>query len=330
MRELGDVVFGFREEIYFRPRVELRPRMANLSAASCRLQEKFQHGPRAERLNAAMLTAVGRVRPQAVIVFRGEQILPRTIRAIRETRALVAAYRNDDPSSLSRPAYVWRHFVASVPCFGHVFAYRQENCSDLADAGARQVSPLRSFYLREEHPPIPGRAKDLDVSFVGHWEDDRRTEHVEAILGVPSIRFGLWGGNWHTSPLAEVLRERFGPLNVLEPPEYNRTTNRSKVCVGFLSAINNDTYTRRCFEIPAAGGFMLAPYTEDLAALFRESQEAEYFRSSGEMLDKIRFYLDHDVVRERIAWAGCQRLLRDGHEALDRARQMREEILRLL
>jgi spore maturation protein CgeB len=220
--------------------------------------------------------------------------------------------------------------LASVPIFDHLFAYRQKNIADLRCLGAQRVTLLRSFYVREYHHPLPGTPKDLDVSFVGHWEDDSRTDYIAAILRQPDIRFGLWGSYWLSSPIADKVRERFGRIRTLGPSEYNLAMNRSRISLVFLSSLNNDTYTRRCFEIPAAGGFMLAPYTEELASLFAEGHEAEYFRSPGEMLDKIRFYLGHEVARARIAAAGRQRLLRDGHEALDRARQMREEIRRLM
>ena len=71
---------------------------------------------------------------------------------------------------------------------------------------------------------------------------------------------------------------------------------------------------------------MLAQYTPDLASLFTEGVEAEYFRSPGEMMEKIRYYLGDEVARTQIAIAGYARLHQDGHEALDRARQVRDGV----
>ena len=53
--------------------------------------------------------------------------------------------------------------------------------------------------------------------------------------------------------------------------------------------------------------------------MFKEGGEAEYFHDKEEMMDKIRYYLTHDDEREKIAKAGYERLLRDGHEVTDRA-----------
>ena len=330
LRVLGEVPLSFREEMFFRPRHGLPKPGATLSSISCRLQEKFRCGPRVDLLNSELLSAVQRLKPDAVVLFRGAQIFPETTAEIQRKGALVAGYNNDDPLSDKYPNYVWRHFAASIHSFDHLFAYRHRNITEFRRLGARSVSLLRSFYLREENFPLPGPGSEADVSFIGHWEDDGRTACIEAILAQPKIRFRLWGTGWHRAPIASELGERFGPIQPLRGPSYNLAINRSKISLVFLSSLNNDTYTRRCFEIPAAGGFMLAPFTDDLASLFREGDEAEYFRSRDEMIDKILFYLRHDDERTRIARGGHERLRRDGHEALDRARQMRDEIHRLL
>ncbi len=316
--------------MFFRPRQGLPDPLSTFSRISCRVQEKFRCGPRVVLLNSALLRAVERLGPDVVVLFRGAQIFSETIAEIRRRNVLVAGYNNDDPLSPRYPQYVWRHFVASIPSFDHLFAYRDRNIAGFRQLGARSISLLRSFYLREENFPIRNAGCEADVSFIGHWEDDGRTACVEAILAQPQIRFRLWGTRWHLAPNAFDLDKRLGPIRPLGGPEYNLAINRSKISLVFLSSLNNDSYTRRCFEIPAAGGFMLAPYTEDLTSMFREGIEAEYFRSPDEMLDKIRFYLRNGDERENIARAGRERLLRGGHEALDRARQMRDEIRRHL
>ena len=70
---------------------------------------------------------------------------------------------------------------------------------------------------------------------------------------------------------------------------------------------------------------MLSQYTDDLNSMFKEGVEAEYFRDKEEMMNKIRYYLKHADKREKIAQAGYERLMRDGHEVTDRA----GEILRI-
>ena len=49
----------------------------------------------------------------------------------------------------------------------------------------------------------------------------------------------------------------------------------------FFSRLNRDTYTRRCFEIPAAGTLMLCDYSDHAATLFAPGREADFFRDAG-------------------------------------------------
>ncbi|MCM1236643.1 MAG: glycosyltransferase, partial [Ruminococcus flavefaciens] len=102
------------------------------------------------------------------------------------------------------------------------------------------------------------------------------------------------------------------------------------IAIVFLSKINHDTYTRRCFEIPAAKTFMLAPYTEELADMYEENREIVFYRTKEDFVNKIIYYLNHDEERECIAQSGYERLLNSGHEASDRVKEVMEEYIRVM
>ena len=108
----------------------------------------------------------------------------------------------------------------------------------------------------------------------------------------------------------------------LQYKDYNLAINGAKIALVFLSKLNNDTYTRRCFEIPATKTMMLSEFTNDLSSMFEEGVEAEYFRSKRELVDKINFYLKNDKERIKIGNNGNDRLLRSEHEAMDRCKQV--------
>jgi spore maturation protein CgeB len=78
----------------------------------------------------------------------------------------------------------------------------------------------------------------------------------------------------------------------------------------------------RSFEIPACGSFMLAERTEEHLAIFREDQEAAFFGSSDELIDKVKYYLTHDEARRRIAQAGHVWVTKNGHTYGDRLREL--------
>jgi len=67
---------------------------------------------------------------------------------------------------------------------------------------------------------------------------------------------------------------------------------------------------------------MLSEYTPEIASLYEEDREIVFFRSTTELLQKVRYYLANEDERRRIAQAGRERLLQDGHEVGDRVKQV--------
>jgi spore maturation protein CgeB len=328
LAELGEDVYAFKEHQYY----DVDPTTWAPQRLFVQAQRRLRFGPQHLKLNLDLLHRVEDLRPDIVFCFRGDQILPSTLAAIKQRGPLLICWHNDNPFSPKYPWYVWRHAQRSVQLYDHLYAYRHENLCDFEQHGAKSSSLLRSFYLRELNFPIP-QPQLLpyanDVSFIGHWEADGREDFIEALLKQPNLDFRLWGTLWERSRIAIELHRRFGEIKPLYKEAYNQAINASRISLAFFSGLNKDTYTRRCFEIPATGSFLLAQHTPDLATLFNEGSEAEFFRNPEEMIEKIRFYLAHSEQRQHIADQGRRRLLKDGHEALDRAQVVRADVLRL-
>ena len=78
----------------------------------------------------------------------------------------------------------------------------------------------------------------------------------------------------------------------------------------------------RCLAIPACGAFMLAERTDDLRQLFKEGEEAEFFDSSSELIEKIKYYLANPHIREKIAKKGYERCHQSCYSNYDRLKEM--------
>jgi spore maturation protein CgeB len=293
-----------------------------------KFQNKFLIGSVIRKINKDIIKNVKEIKPDLVFIYRGTHICLKTIQIIKQYGCKVFGYNNDDPFSDKYGLLdfrLWSLYKNSIPYYDWIFSYRWKNIEDYKKNGYDNTSLLRSYYLKENNFYIPNIKKEYDVIFIGHWEDDRRDEIIKYLIE-NNINMNLFGTEWHRSKYYSFLTSKIGDIKPLYGKDYNLAINKSKIALVFLSKLNNDTYTRRCFEIPATKTMMLAEYSDDLANnLFEEDKEAVYFRNREELLEKIKLYLQNDDKREQIGENGYKRLMKDGHEVTNRC----EEILRV-
>lgn len=60
----------------------------------------------------------------------------------------------------------------------------------------------------------------------------------------------------------------------------------------------------RNFEIPASGGFQISHFALQLEDFFRPGKEIAIYSTPEELVQLVRYYLEHDVERENIRQAG--------------------------
>jgi spore maturation protein CgeB len=60
-----------------------------------------------------------------------------------------------------------------------------------------------------------------------------------------------------------------------------------------------------------SGGFYMVEYMEELEEFFDIGKEIVCYTGKEDLADKIKYYFEHDVERERIRQAGYSRARRD-------------------
>ncbi len=279
-------------------------------------QKKRSWGPSVWKINRDLRRWVNKESFDCIFFYRPVFIKKKTLSEC-SGKSVVYFYNNDDPFSSHYPKRFWKDFFAGLPYCTHIFYYREKNRQDYINAGYHNISLLRSYFIRTLNfkMDVP---KKFDVIFIGHYENDGRDEWIKYLLE-QGISLKLYGPEWHRSNSFNYFTKKMGPIAALGK-DYNKVINEAKIALVFLSTLNSDTYTRRCFEIPATGTFMLSQYSADLAGMFEEGKDADYFRSKEELKEKIRFYLVNEKLREQIARNGYDRVNYDKHEVTDRVK----------
>jgi spore maturation protein CgeB len=228
-------------------------------------------------------------------------------------------YLTDDPWNRAHRA-PW--FLKALCRYDRVFSTRRAVLADLRRAGCQEVSHLPFAYAPEIHfaeqtcDQREAEQLDADVLFVGGADRDR-LPLITSLLH-SDYRVALYGGYWEryrrTSSIARGLAD---------PATLRKAVRSAKVTLCLVRRANRDGSAMRSFEVPAMGGCMLTEDTDEHREIFGpEAQAVMYFRDAPEMLEKLRWLLDHEVQRQRLRDA-AQRLVTQGrHTYRDRLQTM--------
>ncbi len=104
-----------------------------------------------------------------------------------------------------------------------------------------------------------------------------------------------------------ILNGHIGPI--LEDSEMLNVFNSSKINLGFSNVFMNGrnaditlSHMRlRDFEIPMCGAFYMTGYTDEINEYFEIGKEVEVYKTSQELIDKCKFYINNESARKKIA-----------------------------
>lgn len=173
------------------------------------------------------------------------------------------------------------------------------------------------------HKPLNLEPSDLnfygsDVSFMGAAYPNRQNFFQnlnQKLKNQSSYSLKLWGTGWYNEQTQDINI----PLknNRISIEETVKIFNASKININLHSSMNNEMFDTfgdfinpRTFEIAACGGFQLTDNRPAVKELFEEDKEIVLFSSLEEANDKIIFYLKNDYLRNKIATASREKVLK--------------------
>jgi glycosyltransferase involved in cell wall biosynthesis len=149
-----------------------------------------------------------------------------------------------------------------------------------------------SYYILEgfdENIFKPGeenKQKEIDVIFVG-TRNSLREKYIK-YLRKNKIDVNVHGPRWKNKPIyLENLAKKY---------------KISKIILNFTK--KDSGFSNRVFYAMGTGSFLLSKYCSDLPRLFKKGIHMDWFKSPEECLKLIKFYLENDEIREKIAQEG--------------------------
>lgn len=286
-----------------------------------RLQNKFLVGGLILKLNRDLEDVVRKNKPNLVFIYRGTHVLRITLRKLKsiDSDLVIFGFNNDDPFSPFYPFWIWRHFISCIQSYDVILAYRESNIPEYFAAGARRVSLWRAYFDPARNYPIKADSVSeewrCDVVFIGHYENDGRLTYLEEVVKNGwSLR--IYGPPYEWNDILErnSILKSLSPVRLVWGEDYNYAINGAKIALCFLSKLNRDTYTRRCFEIPASGTLLVSERSDDLTKIFRPDDEVVLFGNVPEFRCVLSSLLTDLERLKAVAGAGSRRVWADRHD----------------
>jgi spore maturation protein CgeB len=267
-------------------------------------------GPMVARLNRDLLNVAAAEKPDLLWTDKLLSMRPATLDRMRKMGIATVSYMIDNPFG-PRQDPGWRLYMKDIPHYDLHVVQRDKNILDYRQRGARDVIKIQTAYEPTvQYPPPEGWSdanRNREVSFVG-TPYDNRAETLTRLSNLNEFQVTISGNDrqWRRALDADAFNRLYRE-GELYRQQYREAIWRSKINLSFITHSNQDEFVHKSFEIAGCGGFLLAERSDGHLQRFREDEEAVFFSTYDELLQKIRRWLPDEAGRALVAAKGAQR-----------------------
>lgn len=227
--------------------------------------------------------------PDLVLVFKGMEIYPKTLQYFKLKGSMLVNYNPDHPFIFHGRGSGNKNVEQSIELYDLYATYSKKIQREI-----EENYKIKSYYLPfgYDSDTFLKVAKATEVTevnavcFVG-VPDRYRANFLSKIIAA-GLQVHVYGPNW-----GDWL-DKDKNLTIHKAVydyDFIRILRKYRVQLNLMRPHNKDSHNMRSFEIPAAGGIMLAPITEEHMLFFENKYEAFFFDSFEnclELMNKIQ------------------------------------------
>ena len=270
-----------------------------------------------QKINEALLDQIRGFQPSIVWVFRGIEILPTTLKIIREMGIPLVNLNPDHPFIYTRGSGN-AHVNQSVGLYDLHFCYNKQLAEYIRqNFDIKTISLPFGYNLTEkDFECIQTKKECIRACFIGTADAARKK--MIAQLAKAGIPIDVYGKGWNYFSYFDKNIRRF-------PPVFGRTywqkLHQYRLQLNLFRPHNNDSHNMRTFEIPAAGGIQLAPNSKDHRQFYQNNQEIFLYNNKNEILKLAKKILNMPTIEaDAIRKAARERCLNSGYSYAERTK----------
>lgn len=231
-------------------------------------------------------------KPDVVLVFKGMEILPNTIKRIKEKKIFICNYNPDHPFIFSGRGSGNSNVTKAFPHYDLHFCYSKLLMQQIEKEYKIPTAFLPfGFELSQQDYDICQQETEIPaVCFLGN-PDNERVAFIKQLvaLKVPITIHGHHWNRYFKNNAYVTLQEACYQL------DYWKTLRKYKLQLNILRKHNVDSHNMRTFEVPAIGGIQLADDTTEHRLFFEPEKEIFLFKGVENCAEKIRHILSLDT-----------------------------------
>jgi spore maturation protein CgeB len=225
--------------------------------------------------------------PKTLLVFKGMEIQPKTLQWIKSKGIQVVNYNPDSPFIFSGRGSGNKNVTKSINLFDCYFTYDKNINKELENRSVKsQIIPFGFDCSGFKYKGLTEKEEVLKLCFLGN-ANKFRIDFLEK-LAQRELKIDVYGENWSSFNLHKNI-SRFGPKY---GAEFWSTLQKYAIQLNLLRPHNSNSHNMRSFDVPGAGGIMLAPRTPDHQTYFTEFSEVFLFSDLNEALCQIELILN--------------------------------------
>ncbi len=254
-----------------------------------------------------VIQAARSFRPDVFLAVKAKEVDTGTVLQLRKMGITTANWYMEG---------LWHQSVFILsPIYDYFFVMDEYTVSVLRDKGIKSAYylPHGTRVSETEFNSRKNPNRIYEVSFIGTPNELRE----RVLNSISNFNLNIWGPKvWEETELKKFYRGSvFGP-------ELDQIYRQSKIVINSHNPTEKASGTNlRDFEAPGNGALLVSDYNNAVADIFKENEEAVFYRNVGELSAKVSYYLENEDKLSDIAKAG-QMLVFRKHTIEDRVKNM--------
>lgn len=238
---------------------------------------------------------ITKYKPKIVLVFKGMEVTANTLIWVKSRGIKVVNYNPDSPFIFSGRGSGNKNVTDSISLYDIYFTYDMQIKNELVRRGV--TSGIIPFGF-DSNGFIFGELKKEDeiskLCFLGN-ADKFRFEFIQE-LAKKGIKIDVFGENW----FPYKLHSNISKFDALYGNQFWNTLQKYAVQLNLLRPHNLTSHNMRSFDIPGAGGIMLAPHTRDHDFFFKDDSEVFLFKNLSDAVERTNMILGLNFEERQI------------------------------